>query len=130
VVHDDPELQDAISRYAQRYRPKPRRGQAALTVALVVLHAALVVETWLSWLRMAQALEMCIADICGYPAAVDRTFWVAIPAGAALLVIDLAVTAYLMFRRRRAFVVPIAGCCVQLALFAVTALLLADAGSA
>ncbi|MEE6167966.1 MULTISPECIES: DUF6264 family protein [unclassified Mycolicibacterium] len=127
MVHEDPELQEAISRYEQRYRSKPGRGHVALAVALLVLHAALVIETWLSWTRMAQTLEVCIADICGHPAGVDRTFWVAIPGSAALFIVDLGVTAYLMFRRRRAFLAPIAGCCAQLALFAVTALLLADA---
>lgn len=83
---------------------------------LLVVHGGLFAATYVLLGLLVMSTDPCGYQKCGDPAWIDRAMNLNIWAGAALLVIDIAVAVVLLVRRKRAFFVPIIGCLAQVAL--------------
>lgn len=83
---------------------------------LLVVHGGLFAATYVLLGLLVMSTDPCGYQKCGDPAWIDRAMNLNIWAGAALLVIDIAVAVVLLVRRKRAFFVPIIGCMAQVAL--------------
>lgn len=102
----------------------PRTGDVATantadlvaTLVLLVVHGGLFEATYVLLGLLVMSTDPCGYQKCGDPAWIDRAMNLNIWAGAALLVIDIAVAVVLLVRRKRAFFVPIIGCLAQVAL--------------
>ncbi|AXO22386.1 DUF6264 family protein [Mycobacterium avium] len=102
----------------------PRTGDVATTdtadlvatLVLLVVHGGLFAATYVLLGLLVMSTDPCGYQKCGDPAWIDRAMNLNIWAGAALLVIDIAVAVVLLVRRKRAFFVPIIGCLAQVAL--------------
>lgn len=102
----------------------PRTGDVATTstadlvatLVLLVVHGGLFAVTYVLLGLLVMSTDPCGYQKCGDPAWIDRAMNLNIWAGAALLVIDIAVAVVLLVRRKRAFFVPIIGCLAQVAL--------------
>lgn len=102
----------------------PRTGDVATTntadlvatLVLLVVHGGLFAATYVLLGLLVMSTDPCGYQKCGDPAWIDRAMNLNIWAGAALLVIDIAVAVVLLVRRKRAFFVPILGCLAQVAL--------------
>lgn len=102
----------------------PRTGNIATTntadlvatLVLLVVHGGLFEATYVLLGLLVMSTDPCGYQKCGDPAWIDRAMNLNIWAGAALLVIDIAVAVVLLVRRKRAFFVPIIGCLAQVAL--------------
>ncbi|ATA29205.1 hypothetical protein MLM_3122 [Mycobacterium lepraemurium] len=86
------------------------------TLVLLVVHGGLFAATYVLLGLLVMSTDPCGYQKCGDPAWIDRAMNLNIWAGAALLVIDIAVAVVLLVRRKRAFFVPIIGCMAQVAL--------------
>ncbi|GAB4977759.1 hypothetical protein MAHJHV60_32780 [Mycobacterium avium subsp. hominissuis] len=80
------------------------------------MHGGLFEATYVLLGLLVMSTDPCGYQKCGDPAWIDRAMNLNIWAGAALLVIDIAVAVVLLVRRKRAFFVPIIGCLAQVAL--------------
>ncbi|GAB4964209.1 hypothetical protein MAHJHV54_32850 [Mycobacterium avium subsp. hominissuis] len=80
------------------------------------MHGGLFAATYVLLGLLVMSTDPCGYQKCGDPAWIDRAMNLNIWAGAALLVIDIAVAVVLLVRRKRAFFVPIIGCLAQVAL--------------
>jgi hypothetical protein len=102
----------------------PRTGDVATTntadlvatLVLLVVHGGLFAATYVLLGLLVMSTDPCGYQKCGDPAWIDRAMNLNIWAGAALLVLDIAVAVVLLVRRKRAFFVPIIGCLAQVAL--------------
>lgn len=102
----------------------PRTGDVATTntadlvatLVLLVVHGGLFAATYVLLGLLVMSTDPCGYQKCGDPAWIDRAMNLNIWAGAALLVIDIAVAVVLLVRRKRAFFIPIIGCLAQVAL--------------
>lgn len=83
---------------------------------LLVVHGGLFAATYVLLGLLVMSTDPCGYQKCGDPAWIDRAMNLNIWAGAALLVLDIAVAVVLLVRRKRAFFVPIIGCLAQVAL--------------
>lgn len=86
------------------------------TLVLLVVHGGLFAATYVLLGLLVMSTDPCGYQKCGDPAWIDRAMNLNIWAGAALLVLDIAVAVVLLVRRKRAFFVPIIGCLAQVAL--------------
>jgi hypothetical protein len=115
VPIDDPAMKDAVAAYNRR----GQRGQAAdisATLVLLIVHGFLFGATVVLLSLLVMGTDPCGYVKCGDPAWIDRAMRLGIWGGAAILITDFVVAAYLLVRRRVAFFVPIIGCVAQVAL--------------
>jgi hypothetical protein len=93
-----------------------RPANIAATIVLLIVHAFLLGATVVLLGLFVMATDPCGSVKCGDPAWIDRAMKLGIWAGAAVFVLDFAVAAYLLVRRKVAFFVPIIGCVTQIGL--------------
>ncbi len=95
---------------------RSRRADVAATVVLLIVHGFLLGATVVLLGLLVMVTDPCGSVKCGDPAWIDRAMMLGIWGGTAILIADLAVSVYLLIRRRTAFFVPIIGCVAQVAL--------------
>lgn len=111
---DDPELQAATTRYAQRNRP----GAVAVVFTLLLLgvHLALLLVTIYAIALSAMWFDNCAYVACGDDQWINRAMEMMLIAGGLLLVVDAVVTIWFTITSRRALWMPSLGCLGQVAL--------------
>ncbi|HUO38971.1 MAG TPA: hypothetical protein VMU34_14585 [Mycobacterium sp.] len=95
---------------------RSRPADVAATVVLLIVHGLLLGATVVLLELLVMVTDPCGSVRCGDPAWIDGAMMLGIWAGAAVLIADVAVSAYLLVRHRTAFFVPIIGCAAQVAL--------------
>ncbi|WP_231980660.1 MULTISPECIES: hypothetical protein [unclassified Mycobacterium] len=100
----------------------------AATLILLVLHGCLFAATFGLLGLLVMTTDPCGSVRCGDPAWVGRAMTLATWGGGAVLLLDAAVSVYLLAHRRRAFFVPIIGCVVHAGLVAAAVAMELQAG--
>jgi hypothetical protein len=114
VALDDPELQTAMARYAQRDRPGP--VHIVFTMLLLAAHLVVFVVSLYAIALSAMWFDNCAYVACGDDQWINRAMEVMLVAGGSLLVLDVVATSWLLIKSRKALWVPMSGCLAQLAL--------------
>jgi hypothetical protein len=95
---------------------RSRPAHIASTLILLVVHAALFGATFALLGLLVMSTDACASVQCGDSAWIDRAMELETWGGGAILLVDIAVSVYLLLRRRRAFISPIVGCVAQILL--------------
>jgi hypothetical protein len=88
----------------------------AATLVLLIVHGFLLGATVVLLGLLVMVTDPCGAVKCGDPAWLDRATVLGIWAGAAVFLIDIAASVYLLAKSKKAFVAPIIGCVAQVGL--------------
>jgi hypothetical protein len=120
VATDDPELQAAMARYAERDRPGP--FHVVFTVLLLGVHLILLLVALYVVAMSAMWTDNCAYVACGDDQWINRAMEMMLAVGGALLVIDAVAKA------RKAMWVPLLGCAAQVGISVLAAYMISLAG--
>jgi hypothetical protein len=127
VPIDDPAMQEALAAYNNQGRETRRRADRTATVVLLVVHGIMACATALA-LFVSVDTDACALFHCEEQPFFSQAFGVAVPTAGLLFAADLAVAVRRITRRKLAFVVPLIGCAVQIALAFATYTAISEAG--
>jgi hypothetical protein len=127
VPIDDHAMQEALARYNNQSRETRRRADVTSTIVLLVVHGILACGTALAlfvWVDTAA----CALFHCEDQPFFSQAFGIAVPAAGLVFAADLAVALRRITRQKLAFVVPLIGCAVQIALAFATYTTISEGG--
>jgi hypothetical protein len=127
VPIDDDAMREALASYNNQGRATRRRADLTATIVLLVVHGMLACGTALA-LFVSVDTDACALFHCADQPFFSAAFGAAVPAAGLVFAADLAVAVRRITRRKLAFVVPLIGCAVQIALALVTYTTISEAG--
>ncbi len=124
---DDPAMLAALASYNDRSRQTRGRVDVVVTILLLIVHGVLAGMTALAPFG-AISDDACVYLDCADQPWFSQAVGVAVPATGVVFFADLAVAVLRMVRHKLAFVVPVIGCAVQLALAIAVFTMISEAG--
>jgi hypothetical protein len=109
-------------------RPPVSVGDGIAAVLLLLGHAALMLVSFIMSFGIAMSTDVFAYQECGDEKWVGYAIAVALPLGMLVLLADLVATIGFWASRRRPWVPPLVGCCVQVGLLMVALVMPSMAG--
>ena len=120
----EPELQDAMQRYAARNRLGLTAGppgplNVIATVALLLVQAGLLYASMMLSLVFGMSTDSCAYQACGDESWIERAIIVTLPGSGVVFLAAAIIAVSRLAQRKRAFFVPLLGAIVQLLLMVI-----------